>query len=322
MREFIIGSNEENQRFDKYLKKILPNATTGFLYKMLRKKNITLEGKKADGKELLHKGQRVRIFFSEETFEKFMQDTQSLEDECVRLKALPMKGLKVVYEDEDILVADKPFNMLSQKAKPEDVSANEYLLGYLLRKGVISRESLVTFRPSVCNRLDRNTTGLLLMGKSLAGSQQLSEQLRERTAKKYYRAIVLGAVTEESHLSGWLKKDEATNRVQILDREAVDAVRVETAYRPLKLKENAFGDIAVTLLEIHLITGRTHQIRAHLASIGHPIIGDQKYGDDRANRYFYEKLHVNHQLLHAYRLELSDGRMWKAPMPQIFYKLL
>ncbi|MGN0414336.1 MAG: RluA family pseudouridine synthase [Agathobacter sp.] len=322
MREFIIGSNEENQRFDKYLKKLLPNASAGFLYKMLRKKNITLEDKKADGKELLHKGQRVKIFFSDETLLKFMQDTKGLEDECVKLKGLPMKGLKVVYEDEDILIADKPYNMLSQKAKPEDLSANEYLLGYLLRSGTVSKESLLTFRPSVCNRLDRNTTGLLLMGKSLAGSQKLSEELRDRSVKKYYCAVVLGAVTEEARLSGWLTKDASTNQVRILDREKPDSVPVETAYKPLKLKARAFGEEAVTLLEIHLITGRTHQIRAHLASIGHPIIGDMKYGDSKANRYYYEQLHVNHQLLHAYRLEFPDGRVMKAPIPDIFQRLL
>lgn len=322
MREFTIGSNEENQRFDKYLKKLLPNASTGFLYKMLRKKNITLDGKKATGKEMLQKGNQVRIFFSEDTFLKFMQDAKGLEDECVKLRELPMKGLKVIYEDEDILIADKPYNMLSQKAKPTDFSANEYLLGYLLRRNAISPETMRTFRPSVCNRLDRNTTGLLLMGKSLAGSQMLSEELRDRSVRKYYRAVVFGEIKEAAHLSGWLKKEEDLNQVQILDHEESDALRIETAYTPLKWKKGQNPKDTLTLLEIHLITGRTHQIRAHLASIGHPIIGDRKYGMSQINKKYKEEVHVDHQLLHAYRLEFPDGRTFLAPMPEILDRIL
>lgn len=311
----MIGTNEENQRLDKYLKKLLPNASTGFLYKMLRKKNIILSGKKATGKEMLHVGDTVSVFFSEDTILKFMQDTKIFEVEYQMLQSLPMKGLKVVYEDKDVLIADKPYNMLSQKAKPEDLSANEYLLGYLIRTGAVQLEGLTTFRPSVCNRLDRNTTGLLLMGKTLTGSQQLSEALRERSIRKFYRAVVVGHVEEKAHLSGWLLKDEQTNQVKILDHETEDAAAIETAYEPI-----GYGD-GITMLEIHLITGRTHQIRAHLSSIGHPIIGDMKYGNARINQKYYESHHVNHQLLHAYRLEFPDGRKFTAPLPELFGSL-
>ena len=171
MKTFTIGTNDANQRFDKYLKKLLPNASVSFLYKMLRKKNITLDGKKATGKETLQKGAQVAVFFSDETLHKFMQDTKKLQEEFHMLQRLPMKGLSIIYEDTDILIADKPYNMLSQKAKEQDLSANEYLLGYLIRSGALSLETFGTFRPSVCNRLDRNTTGLLLMGKTLAGAQ-------------------------------------------------------------------------------------------------------------------------------------------------------
>lgn len=322
MKEFVINKNEAGQRFDKYLKKLLKEAPDSFLYKMLRKKNITLDGKRATGKELLHKGDQVKIFFSENTFLKFMQDTKALEDECQRLRELPMKGLKVIYEDEDILIADKPYNMLSQKAKPTDFSANEYLLGYLLRSNAVSSETLVTFRPSVCNRLDRNTTGLLLMGKSLAGSQELSEKLRDRSIRKFYRAVVYGEVTKEEQLRGWLLKDEASNQVQILDHEEPGSLRIETAYTPLKWKHGTDSKEGLTLLEIHLITGRTHQIRAHLASIGHPIIGDMKYGNPQVNQKYHKELHVDHQLLHAYRLEFPDGRIFMAPMPGLMSRIL
>lgn len=323
MREFIIGSNEAGQRLDKYLKKILPNASSGFLYKMLRKKNITCNKAKMTGREQVKKGDKIQVFFSEETLQKFMQDSEVLQAEYELLKGLPMKEIQVVYEDEDILVADKPYNMLSQKAKENDFSANEYLLGYLIRSGSLELEAFTSFRPSVCNRLDRNTTGLLLMGKSLKGSQMLSQALKERTIRKFYRALVVGEVKERAHLSGYLRKDERTNKVEILNSDVEtspdnphegeqSASYIETAYEPVAYRNG------VTELEIHLITGRTHQIRAHLASIGHPIIGDMKYGDEKVNHDYYEEYHVTHQLLHAFRLEFPDGRAFVAPLPKLF----
>ena len=316
MKTFTIGTNDANQRFDKYLKKLLPTASFFFLYNMFRKNIITWDVKKATGKETLQKGAQVAVFFSDETLHKFMQDTKKLQEEFHMLQRLPMKGLSIIYEDTDILIADKPYNMLSQKAKEQDLSANEYLLGYLIRSGALSLETFGTFRPSVCNRLDRNTTGLLLMGKTLAGAQMLSEGLRERTIHKFYRAIVSGNVTKPVHLSGWLIKDEHTNQVKILTQEQKDAVRIETSYTSVQAKGT------YSLLEICLITGKTHQIRAHLASVGHPVIGDRKYGDPSVNHKFYGTFHVDHQLLHAYRLEFPDGRVFTAPMPEIFKEIM
>ncbi|MCM1105767.1 MAG: RluA family pseudouridine synthase [Blautia sp.] len=316
MKEFTITPNESRQRLDKFLKKILPNASAGFLYKMLRKKNITYNGKKADGREMLNEGDRIQLFFSDATLLKFSGDIKALEEEYEALKALFMQGLKVVYEDKDILAADKPDNMLSQKAKASDISVNERLLGYLIRSGALQPESFQTFRPSVCNRLDRNTTGLILMGKTLRGSQLLSEALRNRSMQKYYRAVVAGHVQKEVHLSGYLLKDERKNQVQILKEEAEGAARIETAYCPV-----AYGN-GCTLLEVHLITGKTHQIRAQLAANGHPIIGDPKYGDSKMNKFMHEELHVNHQLLHAYRIVLPDGREIRANPPEEFEKVM
>lgn len=316
MRKFIITSNESGQRLDKYLKKLLPNASSGFLYKMLRKKNITLNGKKTDGGEGLREGDCVCVFFSEETFAKFSVNADALQAEYEQLKSLPMKGLTVLYEDEDILALNKPADMLSQKAKDTDISANERMLGYVIRNGQLTAEAFQTFRPSVCNRLDRNTTGILLAGKSLHGLQELSEQLRSRQIKKYYRALVTGRVEQPAHLKGYLYKDEQTNQVQLVDQMCSGAHPIETICQPLQVSDRH------TLLELELVTGKSHQLRAHMASIGHPIIGDPKYGDPKVNEEYRSRYQVTHQLLHAYRVELVGKEPIIAPLPESFKRLV
>lgn len=316
MKEFIIQKNEENQRFDKYLKKLLPNATTSFLYKMMRKKNIVINKKKVEGNEKLKAGDVVSIFLSDETFEKFHVNLEELKKEYDILKSLTLKGLKVVYEDDEMIVADKPYNMLSQKASDKDLSANEYLLGYMINKGELSFEEYQTFRPSVVNRLDRNTTGLLLFGKTLNALQQLGEGIRERSIEKYYRAVVAGELKEELELKGYLLKDEKTNKVTFYKEQVEGSDYIETGVKPIKCNNG------LTLVEIHLVTGKTHQIRLHLSTIGHPILGDMKYGNEKINKKYYESHKVNHQLLHAYRLEFPDGKVVIAEPASVFEKLL
>lgn len=325
MREFKINSNEAGQRFDKYLKKLLCNASGSFVYKMLRKKNIVLNGKKAEGTEKLKAGDEVKLFLSDETFEKFSGNQQAA-NEYESLKQLAkdlekkQEALEVVYEDADVIIINKPSGMLSQKADAEDLSANEYILAYLIYKGELTEEMMRTFKPSICNRLDRNTSGLLTAGKTLKGLQEMSNALKERSVRKYYRCIVMGEVRETAYIKGWLLKDERTNKVTILDHmpEALEqkpAQMIETKYRPITVCNGC------TELEVHLITGRSHQIRAHLASIGHPIIGDYKYGDRKINDIFKRELTINSQMLHAYRMEFENGREVTAPCPAEFERV-
>lgn len=313
MREIEIKPNDAGQRFDKYLKKLLCNASGSFIYKMLRKKNIVLNGKKADGSEKLKSGDFVKLFLSDETYLKFTVNSEVVQKEYEALRKLPVKDLQVVLEEDDILVINKPAGLLSQKANPNDVSANEWILAYLIQTGKLSFEDFMTFRPSICNRLDRNTSGLLIAGKSLKGLQEMAKVLQERTVKKYYRCIVAGEWKETTYLKGYLTKDEASNRVTITDTKISDESKeIETKYRPV------INWKGYTELEVHLITGRSHQIRAHLASVGCPIIGDTKYGDTSVNRYFRDQQKLRFQLLHAYRMELEDGRVLIAEVPAKF----
>lgn len=286
MQQIIIKDNEAGQRLDKMLAKYLNEAPKSFLYKMLRKKNITLNGKKAAGNEKLVSGDEVKLFLSDETIARFSSS----------LVQYTKEKLDILYEDENILLINKPAGMLSQKAVDSDESVVEHLITYLLTSGQLSEQDLKTFKPSVCNRLDRNTSGMIAAGKSLKGLQELSRLFKDRTLGKYYLCLAAGNITEPSRIQGYLAKDEKTNQVTVHTVKTDGADPIETEYRPLK----ADGD--VTLLEVHLITGKTHQIRAHLASVGHPVIGDYKYGNRNVNDSYRKAYGLEHQLLHAYRL--------------------
>jgi 23S rRNA pseudouridine955/2504/2580 synthase len=295
MKVITITKNEAGQRLDKLLAKYLNLAPKSFLYKMLRKKNITLNGKKADGSEKTSLGDEVKLFLSDETIEKFSS---------VKLPevSLPKKGetpvkLDILYEDEDLLLINKPCGMLSQKAEATDVSLVEHLTRYLLESGSLTTEMMRTFRPSICNRLDRNTSGIVAAGKSLAGLQKMGEVFKDRSLHKYYLCLVKGKVEEEQLISGYLTKNNRTNQVRITrTKEEPQAQPIRTRYCPISVSEGA------TLLEVELITGRSHQIRAHLSSIGHPILGDGKYGDPVLNERLRKRFGLKHQLLHSWRL--------------------
>lgn len=359
MQSVTIGTNQAGQRMDKFLRKYLPQAGSGFLYKMLRKKNITLNGKKAEGNEILALGDEIRFFFSDETFAMFSgreavqenstkstssnasdkgvsKDPKKLISKHISgnqeyWKAYnQIKNIRILLETQDVLILDKPAGILTQKAEVKDLSLNEWLIGYLLHSGQITEEELQTFRPSVCNRLDRNTSGIVLCGKSLKGSQALSSLIKERRIGKFYRTICLGKLEQAATLEGYLEKNEQTNRVTLRkswgsEGSKQDSSYIRTHYEPISANNN------YTLLEVELITGKTHQIRAHLSGIGHPLIGDYKYGDRRQNNRLKKQFGLEYQLLHAYRVEFPDtcpqlpdlaGQTVIAEYPQRFHKIM
>lgn len=325
MREIEITAREAGQRLDKLLARYLQNAGKGFLYKMLRKKNITLNGKKADGSEKLRERDVVRLYLSEETLEKFTGQPDGKlpgkEAAAGKHTAFRPENFDILYEDAHVLLVNKPSGMLSQKAKPSDVSLVEYLTAYLLASGSMTEADLQVFHPAVCNRLDRNTSGLVAAGKTVAGLQGLNLLFHDRTVHKYYRCLVKGEVREASRIRGYLYKDETRNQVRVYQEPVRNSRPIETEYTPV-----AYGD-GCTLLEVTLITGRSHQIRAHLASIGHPLAGDPKYGDPGWNAWLRQGCGLRCQLLHAYRLELPQmsgtlahlsGKVFVARPPEQF----
>lgn len=360
MREINVSTNEAGQRLDKLLRKYLKNANTSFIYKMLRKKNIVLNDKKAEGKEILNLGDSVKMYFSEETFATMTGRTEqysgsaetnreagknasaqlaylasaetasagktsaqihlngsSAEKNSAQMRRGASSGKSserrekrafdveefrkhIVYEDENLLVLNKPTGWLSQSDASGLPSVNEHCLQYLMATGALTETQLQTFKPGIANRLDRNTSGLIIFGKTLPALQALAGLLRDRTMEKYYLAIVCGDIDHAQRIDGYLAKDERTNRVEIRPQPFPDAVEIHTAYEPLKRSAD------YTVLKVHLITGKTHQIRAHLRAIGHPIIGDPKYGRKDANAYYRTHGGVKSQLLHAWELHFPE----------------
>lgn len=304
MKELLINEKEAGQRLDKYLKKYLNNAPSGFLHKMLRKKNITLNGSKADGSELIHEKDRICLFLADDTINKFRKD---IKWDSTGIQEKP----DILYEDEDILLVNKPVGVLSQKASPQDVSINEIIIDYLIKNGTISMEELSVTKPSVCNRLDRNTSGIITFGKNLRGTRMLSGGLKERTIEKYYICVADGIISQRSVINGFLQKNEKTNKVFISEKKlSDDAEKIITEYIPV------CNNGIYSLLKIKLHTGKTHQIRAHLASMGHPLIGDYKYGSLGQNDAVKKRYHIQSQLLHAFEIYIpaKDLRVF-APFP-------
>lgn len=312
---------EAGGRLDKYLMKFLKEAPASFIYKMLRKKNIVLNGRKAAGSEFLKEDDEVKLFLSDETVAKFggkvissktadreyeataedeieVQADNTLYDSLKNLK-WEYDEPKVIYEDRDIIILNKPVNVLSQIAKLGDVSMNEWLISYLIKSGSISANDLITVKPAVANRLDRNTSGIILAGKTLSGLRFLSDIIKTRKIEKYYLTIVKGEVLKNFTAEAYLLKNDNHNTVKIYQDKVEGADYIKTAYEVLEVKGGH------SLLKVELITGKSHQIRAHLSFLGYPVIGDGKYGLKSENTT-YRRMGLNSQFLHSYEIKFPD----------------
>ena len=315
MKEHKITSADEGRRLDKYIQRILSNAPSSFAYKMLRKKNIVLNDKKASGNEFLKAGDIVRFYLADETFDKFSDNKDTYGDISHLMPP-------VIYEDDDILIVDKPSGMLTQKSSANDISLNEICLSYTILKNGTG-DFTGGFTPSVCNRLDRNTSGLVTFAKTYRAAKCLSEAFRKHSIGKYYKCMALGHIEKDIELSGSLSKDNMANKVKVAKDGSFEK-KIITRIHPLKNLDE------VSLLEIELITGKTHQIRAHLASCGHPVVGDIKYGDSAINRRYRKLYGIESQMLVCYRmvfpddlpLEKAAGKTIETDVTDDFYRVL
>lgn len=309
MQEINVGANEASQRLDKLLHKYMQLAGNGFIYKMLRKKNIVLNGRKATGTEILKEGDVVTLYLADETIKNFQK-------KIVMPKKYPMP--EVIYEDERVLILNKPCGVLSQKSAPDDVSMIDIAIAYMVANGSITEDKLASFRPGICNRLDRNTSGIVVIGKTLSALQICNKLIADKDVKKYYLTVVEGIVKEKMNIKGYLLKYD-DNHVEIFDQPKGMAKYIETSYEPISYTDKE------TVLKVELHTGRSHQIRAHLAHIGHPVIGDRKYNPSSAN-----DTRIRHQLLHSHCMVFPEekmlgalsGRTITAPVPKSFKRFM
>lgn len=310
MREITIDKNESNQRLDRFLKKYLANATQGFIYKMLRKKNIKLNGGKADPENTIIEGDVIQLYLSDETIEKFM----IIKGE-IKSKLIP----SILYEDDNIILINKSMGVLSHGAGGGEFEDNivDSMVSYLIEKGDYVPRLEKTFTPSICNRLDRNTSGIIIGAKNYQALQIINAAIKETQVRKFYKTIVKGKVIKDFKAEAFLNKDEDRNMVAVTKEDTEGSKRIETHVKVLK-KSNEYS-----LLGIELITGRTHQIRGHLSALGYPVIGDRKYGNPSTNKKFNIEYNLDNQWLHGYKIEFNglkepldylNGKSFEAPL--------
>lgn len=275
MEKIKIGVNDAGQRLDKFLSKTFRNLPRSMMYKFIRIKKIKVNRKRADIGQMLSDGDTVELFIPPEFLERKPSE---------ELFRNIRPAFEVVYEDENLLVCNKPVGMLSHSdSAGERNTLIEHVKAYLWRKGEYDPEKENSFAPALCNRIDRNTSGLVLAAKNAEALRILNEKIKKRTITKYYLCRVHGIPeVREATLEGYLIKDAEANRVTVFKRiprgVRGDFKKIITKYRVLNTERDE------AILEVELVTGRTHQIRAHMASIGHPLVGDGKYAENGADR--------------------------------------
>lgn len=312
MKQITITENEAEQRLDRFLRKYLKDYKLGDIYKLFRTSKLKVNNKRQKENYMLQAGDTLQLYISEE-----------IKTEAVK-PAGSNQPIDIVYEDDNLLLINKPFGLLTHPDSPGDSDTLiDRALYYLQQKKDYNPS--MTFTPSVCNRLDRNTGGLVVVAKNYTALKSMNKLIRERKIKKLYLCVIKGTIKDAGEIKNFLVKDEEQNKVEILEQEQEGARAVYTRYKPIKSNED------YTLLEVELITGRPHQIRAHFASIGHPIVGDVKYGDNQINKAFRENFKLKHQFLYAYKLKFKEaetgleylkGETFNSKLPEAFLNIV
>lgn len=314
MRELIIGKNDAGQRLDKFITKTL-NLPMSLLYKSIRLKKIKVNRKRAENNTILHEGDTIQCFLAEEFFEK-KADEHSFESISVHLD--------IIYEDENIMLLNKrPGVSVHEDENGSTNTLITHIQAYLYQKGEYRPDTEQSFAPALCNRIDRNTGGIVIAAKNAEALRVMNEKIKYREIDKFYLAAVHGVPKPESAtIKGYLLKDEQKNIVRVYEKNPPrGAKEIITKYKVVAKKQDS------SLIEVELLTGRTHQIRAHMAYIGYPLIGDGKYGinkADRANGYKYQalysyKLRFSFDTSNPTVLDYLNGKEFKIPKKDIYF---
>ncbi|MGN0699678.1 MAG: RluA family pseudouridine synthase [Oscillospiraceae bacterium] len=309
MTEITVAKNDAGQRADRFLSKAYPNLTLPLICKLMRKKRIKLNGAKAEPNTKLREGDVFRFYLSDELLSK----EQSARENDFR--TVPSE-LSIIYEDENLLLVDKPVGMVVHEDNDNtaDTLINR-ILCYLWKKGEYDPENEQSFVPALCNRIDRNTCGIVIAAKTAEALRVLNQKIRDRELVKLYLCVVSGTpARREGTLTAYLKKLPEENRVIISEKKQPDYLTIKTKYRVLESRGEQ------SLVEVDLLTGRTHQIRAHFAHIGNPLLGDGKYGVNKLNTslgYRYQAL-CSYKLIFRFTteagaLEYLNGREFEIP---------
>ncbi|NLL92168.1 MAG: RluA family pseudouridine synthase [Ruminococcaceae bacterium] len=286
MKEYTVNHQDEGQRLNRYLNKILPSLPQNLMYKFLRKKRIRVNGKKADASLRLTSGDIISLFIPE----NFFSPRNGIE-------IGQNKELNIIYSDINIAVLYKPKGLLSHPSKGSKDSLSERFINHMISTGEYTPSESVAFKPAICNRLDRGTEGIVVAAKNLTALREITGFFRDGMIRRFYLAAVIPPVPKDGRYHAYILKNKDDNIVSLSDEMIKGSKVIETSFR---LYEK-IGNIPV--VEAELLTGKSHQIRAHLKHLKSGVVGDNKYGDIEFNR----NCKVKGQLLISYRIKFSEN---------------